>query len=102
MNKRVYLVIGLSLIAIALTACAAGPNPLIGKGNEEGKVAGFWMGLWHGIIAPVTFVISLFSNSVTVFEVYNNGGWYTFGFLIGASMTLGGSGGAASRRSKKN
>ena len=102
MNKRVYLVIGLSLIAIALTACAAGPNPLIGEGNEEGKVAGFWMGLWHGIIAPVTFVISLFSKSVTVFEVYNNGGWYTFGFLIGASMTLGGSGGAASRRSKRD
>jgi predicted phage tail protein len=102
MNKHVYLFIGLSLIAVALTACAAGPNPLKDTADEEGNTAGFWMGLWHGIIAPVTFVVSLFSNSVTVFEVYNNGGWYTFGFLIGASMTLGGSGGAASRRRKKD
>jgi hypothetical protein len=102
MKNWVYLLIGLSLTALVLTACTAGPNPLKGTADEEGKIAGFWMGLWHGIIAPVTFVISLFSRSVTVFEVYNSGGWYTFGFLIGASMTLGGSGGAASRRRKKD
>jgi len=102
MHKHGYLMLVLFLTALVLTACAAGPNPLKDTADEEGNVAGFWMGLWHGIISPVAFVLSLFSKSVTVFEVYNNGGWYTFGFLIGASMTLGGSGGAASRRRKKD
>jgi hypothetical protein len=66
--------------------------------DEEGRVAGFWLGLWHGIIAPVTFVISLFSDKVHVYEVHNNGNWYTFGFLLGLAIVLGGGGGAAARK----
>jgi hypothetical protein len=63
--------------------------------DDEGKVAGFWMGLWHGFTSPVMFIISLFNHSVEVYEVHNNGGWYTLGFLLGASVVLGGSGGGA-------
>ncbi|KKM26091.1 hypothetical protein LCGC14_1588470, partial [marine sediment metagenome] len=29
--------------------------------NDEGEVAGFWMGLWHGFASPVMFIISLFN-----------------------------------------
>ncbi len=61
-------------------------------------MAGFWLGLWHGLISPVAFVISLFSSNVHFYEVHNNGGWYNFGFLLGASSTLGGSAASASRR----
>ena len=50
---------------------------------QTGHTYGFLGGLWHGIIAPGTFVISLFSDHVAVWAVNNNGGWYTFGFLIG-------------------
>jgi hypothetical protein len=60
-------------------------------------VAGFLPGLWHGLISPITFVISLFSDNVTMYDVHNNGGWYNFGFLLGAMITFGGSGGGASR-----
>ncbi len=74
---------------------------LLGLPDEDGEVAGFWLGIWHGLISPITFVVSLFNRSVYVFEVHNNGGWYTFGFLLGASMTFGGSGGGAARRRKK-
>ena len=58
-------------------------------------MAGFWLGLWHGIIVPITFIISLFSDTVGIYEVHNNGGWYDFGFVIGASVFLGGSGAGA-------
>lgn len=61
------------------------------------KVAGFLMGLWHGIISPVTFVISLFTDKISLYEVHNNGGWYDFGFVLGAGILFGG-GSRASRR----
>jgi hypothetical protein len=57
-----------------------------------GHTYGFFGGLWHGIIAPASFVISLFTDNVAVWAVNNNGGWYTFGFLIGVgSLGFGGS-----------
>ncbi len=100
--KKIVFVLILVLVVLVLSACTAGPNQLRNTPNEDGEVAGFWMGLWHGLIAPFTFILSLFSKSVYVFEVHNNGGWYTFGFLVGASSIFGGSGGgAASRRKRK-
>jgi hypothetical protein len=101
--KKVALIIVLLSITFLLSACLAGPNELRNRPDEDGDVAGFWKGLWHGLISPITFVISLFSRNVYVFEVHNNGGWYTFGFLLGASMVFGGSGGgAASSRKRKH
>jgi len=47
------------------------------------KPAGFLGGLWHGWIALITFLISLFNAKVSVWETNNNGRWYEFGFLIG-------------------
>lgn len=44
---------------------------------------GFWSGLWHGIIAPFSFIGSLFSDDIAVYAYDNNGGWYNFGFLLG-------------------
>ena len=100
MKKTIFILILVSL-ALILSSCAAGPNQLRNMPDEDGEVAGFWMGLWHGLIAPISFVISLFSKSVYVFEVHNNGGWYTFGFLLGASMVFGGSGGGAASRKRR-
>ena len=101
--KKTILICILISITLLLSACVAGPNQLRNTPDEDGEVAGFWRGIWHGLISPITFVISLFNKSVYVFEVHNNGGWYTFGFLLGASMTFGGSGsGAAYSRRKQN
>ena len=91
---RVLLVVVLSVV---LAACAAGANPEMGMAAADGDVAGFWLGAWHGIIAPVTFVISLFTDNVNVYEVHNSGNWYDFGFVLGAGILFGG-GGAGSRR----
>jgi hypothetical protein len=93
----------LVLLALVVAACAAGPNPELGEaaGAADGAPAGFWLGLWQGIIAPVTFVISLFTDEVNIYEVHNNGNWYDFGFVLGAGILFGG-GGASSRRGKRS
>ena len=96
-------VLGILALALLVTAgCAAGSNEMANTPDEEGDVAGFWQGLWHGVIAPVTFLISLFSENVHIYEVHNNGNWYNFGFLLGIAIILGGGGGgAATRRSSR-
>nr|KEP23627.1 hypothetical protein DA06_06580 [Georgenia sp. SUBG003] len=82
-------------LAVLLAGCAAGPNPAAGPGE-----AGFWSGLWHGLILPVTFIVSLFDDDVTIYEVANNGNWYDFGYCVGLSMffSAGPAAGAAGRR----
>lgn len=57
--------------------------------------AGFWAGFWHGLISPITFIVSLFNSGVRIYETNNNGRWYDFGFLIGVSGAFGSSGSAA-------
>jgi hypothetical protein len=56
----------------------------------DAEPAGFWAGVWHGTIMPITFIVSLFNDGVRIYETHNNGKWYDFGFLIGASIVLGG------------
>ena len=51
--------------------------------------AGFLAGLWHGIIAPITFIISLFAREVSIYETNNNGRWYEFGFMLGIGAYAG-------------
>ncbi len=83
------------LLALVLGACAAGANPEIGTAPADAATAaGFWLGLWHGIIAPVTFLISLFTDNVNLYEVHNSGNWYDFGFVLGAGILFGGSAGS--------
>lgn len=99
MTKSQVITAFIILLSILfLTACVAGPNLLKDSPREDGSVAGFWSGLWHGMVAPITFLVSLFRDTVCMYEVHNNGGWYNFGFLLGVGILWGGGGaGAASR-----
>ena len=65
---------------LMLSACTAGPNEMVDTGPDP---AGFWLGLWQGLISPITFLISLFTSDVNIYEVQNNGNWYDFGFMLG-------------------
>ena len=96
-RSRRGIVLLLLLAAWALAACAAGTNPAEGTPGQAGEGDGFLLGLWHGFIAPVTFVISLFEDTVGFYEVRNNGNWYDFGFVLGAGILFGG-GALGSRR----
>ncbi len=60
--------------------------------------SGFLGGLWHGIIAPLSFFVSLFSDNIAMYEVNNNGGWYDFGFVLGAGILFGGGSRASKRK----
>ena len=51
--------------------------------------AGFWAGFWHGMIAPIVFIVGLFNPNLSIYETNNNGKWYDFGFLIGISASVG-------------
>lgn len=96
MRKKLAGVGVVLFVLVVLAGCAAGTNTAAGPAGD-GDVAGFWLGLWHGIIAPITFIISLFDNDVNMYEVHNNGNWYDFGFVLGAGILFGG-GGASTRR----
>ena len=72
----------LVLVAITLTSCFATKDPVAGGLRAFGG-PGFWKGLWDGIIAPLAFIVSLFSEKVRVYSIPNLGRWYDFGFMIG-------------------
>jgi hypothetical protein len=65
---------------------APGQNPLVNKPDANGHVAGFLIGVWHGIISPVTMVVSFVSPSVQMYEVHNDRSQYDFGFLLGVAI----------------
>ena len=103
MNK---LLISVAILLVLVTGCAPGsniqvntpestvqlttpsPNPELNKPDENGRVAGLAQGLWHGIIAPVTFVGSFFNPDMQMYEVHNNGREYNFGFLVGVAVVF--------------
>jgi hypothetical protein len=73
-------------VLLLLTACAAGDAQF-----SQETPAGFWFGLWHGVISVISLIIHIFNENVVVYEVNNTGGWYDFGFLLGIICIWGGS-----------
>jgi hypothetical protein len=71
--------------ALLLASCAAGNERFTAE-----DPAGFWYGLWHGIIVVVAFIVSLFSETVRIYEPHNAGAWYDFGFVLGIVFISGG------------
>ena len=95
--------VALAALALVLTGCAAGANSEVGTAAAAGAPAGFWLGLWHGLIIWISFVISLFTPDVSVYEVHNTGNSYDAGFFLGILMAMGGGahGSAAARRRRR-
>ncbi|MEN8226190.1 MAG: hypothetical protein ABFS05_12605 [Bacteroidota bacterium] len=93
-NKNLKWLPIVLLAMLFLSSCAAG--------NQKFDIdpAGFWMGLWHGVISLVAFIISLFNDNVTIYEV-NNSGWpYNLGYILGIMIVYGGSSKGACKRCK--
>jgi len=68
-----------SLASCIHNACVATQDPH----TVAAGAPGFWAGLWHGLIFPLAWVVSVFTNAVAVYAVPNNGGWYNFGYFLG-------------------
>ena len=69
------------LLFVLLSACAATQSDAAVA--TAATTPGFWLGLWHGFIFPVAFIVSLFVPDVAIYAVPNNGGWYDFGYFVG-------------------
>ena len=80
--------------ALLLAACAATQTGATVTSSTTAP--GFWLGLWHGFIFPVAFLVSLFRPEVALYAVPNNGGWYDFGYFVG--IVFLGVGARSSRR----
>jgi hypothetical protein len=89
------LIVLFMLMVVALVACAATQAVQLERGAP-----GFWLGVWHGLIAPITFIISLFRNDLRIYAYPNAGLWYDFGFMLGIGGFSGGVFAGSRRRSK--
>lgn len=99
-GRRVTLpvvAIGLSLV---LAACAPGTDTFA---DDQ---AGFFSGIWHGWIAPISILLHfLVDDAIRIYETNNTGIWYDVGFymaIISGFGSLGLSRGAQRRRRKRN
>ena len=104
MKKLLMLVLSVILLVV-ITGCAPGtdvtvevpettirlntpgPNPLLNEAGPNG-VAGALQGLWHGLIAPITLILSLFNDAIQMYEVHNTGNEYNLGFLVGVALVF--------------
>jgi hypothetical protein len=93
--KSKYLFFSLLIIFFLISSCADVSQIDACVEAEPYKFLG---GLWHGIIAPFSFIVSLFMDEVAMYAVNNNGGWYDFGFVLGAGILFGGGSKAKKRK----
>jgi hypothetical protein len=75
---------------LLLVSCAHQPQPPA----ADADLPGFWSGLLHGFLILFSFIGSLFTD-LRIYACPNSGGWYDFGYLLGAAIFLGGGGASA-------
>lgn len=90
--KKFKLIITVLLLVLLLTSCFPG------KLDANDDPAGFFWGIWHGWIAPVSLIISIGKDHMNIFEMHNSGFLYNLGFYMGI---VGGFGGIALSRKRK-
>lgn len=83
--KKTLIAISLLSIVFLLTSCLPG-----GGNYSPGNPAGFFTGIWHGWIAPISLILGLFNKDITLYEAFNTGWWYDFGFYISIIAGFGG------------
>jgi hypothetical protein len=100
MKRSVMMTCGV-LALLALGACAAGSDASQ-QAASGGTLQQFLLGLWHGVIAPVTLIVEIVNKfaphtlpwSVHLYEAKNTGVIYDIGFYLGLAggppIVLGG------------
>lgn len=93
-KKKLHLLVLFVFLTFAISSCMPGSEAI-----QEKKPVGFFMGVWHGWIAPVSLVVGLFNPPIKIYEPDNTGWWYDFGFYIAIISGFGGI--SLSRKKKK-
>jgi hypothetical protein len=75
------------LIVLLVVACGCFPHR---SGEASPDPPGFFMGIWHGWIAPLSLIIGFFHSDIRVYETNNSGWWYDLGFYIAIISGFGG------------
>ncbi len=88
MKKRIRIILLVAAIA-AVVFLTSGCVPGDGT-NSAYKLAGFFSGVWHGWIAPISLIYSFFHNSTGIYEVNNNGIPYNIGYYMAIISGFGG------------
>ncbi|VAX19929.1 FIG00590341: hypothetical protein, partial [hydrothermal vent metagenome] len=70
---------------LILTSCFPG-----GGSSGPNDPSGFFMGIWHGWIAPISLIFGFFNPSISIYDVNNTGWWYDFGFYMAIISGFGG------------
>ncbi len=83
--NRYKSAIFLVLIVLGLFGCATQPVP------DAFDPPGFWTGMVHGFLIFFSMIGSYFSD-IRIYAFPNSGGFYDLGYLLGAMMSLGGTG----------
>ena len=96
MNKKSRMIlIGAVLTAFLFASCFPGSGAI-----TPDEPAGFFTGIWHGWIAPISLIGSIFNDELSVYEPNNIGFWYEFGYYMAIVSGFGGLSLARGRKKK--
>ena len=84
-KKSALLVLLVVLLPLVLSGCIPSDGA-----NTQANPAGFFWGIWHGWIAPISLVIGIFRKGIRIYETANQGLIYDFGFYIAVISGFGG------------
>lgn len=73
------------VVLLLLVGCVPGDGR-----NTSDNPAGFFWGIWHGWMAPISLVVGLVDKDIRVYEIFNRGWSYDFGFYISIISGFGG------------
>lgn len=76
-KQHLFLLLTALVLLLIISSCVPG-----GGTYSPDHPAGFFSGVWHGWIAPFSLILGLFNPSITIYESFNSGWWYDFGFYI--------------------
>lgn len=86
-RRKAFVIILLLVVICLLVGCLPGD----GKNSIENP-AGFFWGVWHGWLAPLSVIIGFFNRTIRVYEVFNRGWSYDVGFYMAVISGFGGIG----------
>jgi hypothetical protein len=95
-RHKLALAFLLFCLILLTTGCLPGDGA-----STRSNPAGFFSGIWHGWIAPVSLVLGFFNRMIRIYEPLNSGWWYDLGFY---GAVIGGFGGISliRRKSRRN
>lgn len=82
---RFAILAGFCLAVLVAASCATQSVP------ADADAPGFFSGLLHGFLIFFSLIGSIFTD-YRIYAFPNSGGWYDFGFFLGATAVLGGAG----------